>query len=81
MSIDGGFKKVLEGVKQAEAGRDEIISGLTIGLEDVVATRTADLNQRITDLQITVATLQALVLEHGEQLRALRARLNGDTHT
>lgn len=73
MSIDHGFKKMLEGVKQADEGRDEIMRGL----EEAWAGRT-DLDAKIDGLQETVASLQALIMEQGEQMKALRARLNGD---
>lgn len=80
MSIDHGFKKMLEGVKQADEGRDEIMRGL----EEAWAGRT-DLDSHMAQLEESVAALQALIMEQGEHLRtqsteirALRARLNGD---
>ena len=83
MSIDDGFKKMLDGVKQADEGRDEIMRGL----EEAWAGRT-DLGESVTDLsgqlgelRETVTTLQTLIMAQSEQIRAMRARLNGDTHT
>jgi hypothetical protein len=73
MSIDDGFKKMLAGVKQADEGRDEVMRGL----EEAWAGRT-DLESTITGLRDSVASLQALIMDQGEQIRALRARLNGD---
>jgi uncharacterized coiled-coil DUF342 family protein len=74
MSIDDGFKKMLDGVKQADEGRDEIMRDL----EEVWAGRT-DLDATVNGLRDSVASLQALIMDQGEQIRALRARLNGDT--
>lgn len=71
MSIDDGFKKLLEGVKLADEGRDEIMRGL----EEAWAGRT-DLDHTIQDLRETVATLQAMVLEQTRQIRDLRERLD-----
>lgn len=81
MSIDDGFRKLLDGVRQADEGRDEIMRGL----EEAWAGRT-DLDTTVNGLRESVAVLQTLILEQGEQLRTqgeqlreLRARLNGHT--
>jgi hypothetical protein len=73
MSLDDGFKKMLAGVKQADEGRDEIMRGL----EEAWIGRT-DLDATVNGLRDSVASLQALIMDQGEQIRALRARLNGD---
>lgn len=72
--VDDAFKQMSDAVQQAHANR-----GATIRrLEQAWATRT-DLDARMTQMEETVASLRALVMEHREQLRALRARLDGDT--
>ena len=74
MSLDDGFKKLLEGVKRADEGRDEIMRGL----EDAWAGRT-DLDQQFRELRETIASLQQLIMDQGVALRALRTRLEGGT--
>jgi predicted nucleic acid-binding Zn-ribbon protein len=78
MSIDNGFKKMLEGVKQADEGRDEIMRGL----EEAWAGG-LDLEGQVAGLRESIAALQTLIMEQGEQLRtqstelrAMRARLD-----
>lgn len=71
MSIDDGFKKLLDGVKLADEGRDEIMRGL----EEAWAGRT-DLDHQMQDLRETVATLQSIVLEQTREIRELRERLD-----
>jgi hypothetical protein len=61
--IDDGFKKMLDGMRQADEGRDEVMRGL----EEAWAGR--------KDLEETVAELKALILEQGQQIRALRELL------
>jgi hypothetical protein len=73
MSIDQGFKKMLEGVKQADEGRDEIMRG-----PEEAWAGGLDLEGQVSRLRESVAALQALIMEQGEQMKALRARLNGD---
>ena len=72
MSIDDGFRKLLAGVKQADEGRDEIMAGL----EAAWAGR-RDLDGQLTELRETVTTLQAMILEQGRQIAALREQLRG----
>jgi hypothetical protein len=72
MSIDDGFRIMLEGLRQADAGRDEVMRGL----EAAWAGR-KDLGTQMTDLRESIDDLQRLVMEQGEELRALRQRLNG----
>jgi uncharacterized phage infection (PIP) family protein YhgE len=74
MSIDDGFKKLLEGVKRADEGRDEIMRGL----EEAWAGR-KDLDQQFGELRDTIAGLQQLIMDQGVELRALRTRLEGGT--
>lgn len=70
MSIDDGFRKMLAGLKQADEGRDEVMRGL----EEAWAGR-RDLDDHIHGLEETVAELKTLILEQGQQIRALRERL------
>ena len=65
MSIDDAFKKMLQGVKLADEGRDEIMAGL----EAAWKART-DLDGQLQALRESVAALQALILEQGETIRA-----------
>lgn len=74
MSLDDGFKKLLEGVKRADEGRDEIMRGL----EEAWAAR-KDLDTQFRELRETIASLQQLIMDQGVELRALRTRLEGDT--
>jgi hypothetical protein len=74
MSIDDGFKKLLEGVKRADEGRDEIMRGLEVAWDG----RT-DLDGQMRDLRDTIASLQQLIMDQGVELRALRTRLEGGT--
>ena len=71
MSIDDGFKKLLDGVRQADEGRDEIMRGL----EEAWAGR-KDLDAQLHELRETVGELQALILAQGQELQALRRDLN-----
>lgn len=70
--IDDGFKKLLDGVKRADEGRDEIMRGL----EEAWAGR-KDLDQQLTDLRETVAGLETLIFEQSRKIDALRQRLDG----
>jgi len=69
--IDDGFKKMLDGVKLADEGRDEIMRGL----EQSWAAR-KDLGSQITDLRDTVASLEALIFEQSKKIDELRQRLD-----
>jgi hypothetical protein len=72
MSIDDGFRKMLEGVKRADEGRDEIMAGL----EQAWQGRT-DLDGQLAELREAVHTLQGLVMDQGRTIAALRESLNG----
>jgi septal ring factor EnvC (AmiA/AmiB activator) len=79
--VDDAFKQMWDAVQQANANR-----GATIRRLEQAWAKRADLDARMTQMEETVASLRALVMEHGalirehsEQIRALRARLNGDT--
>lgn len=71
MSIDDGFRRMLEGIRLADEGRDEIMRGL----EDAWAGR-RDLDGHIHDLEETIGELKALIVDQGAQLTALRERLD-----
>jgi hypothetical protein len=72
MSMDAAFKKMLEGVRMADEGRDEIMKGLEAAWEG-----RKDLDTQITEMRETIGRLETLVMEQGRNLRALRDRLNG----
>lgn len=74
MSIDQGFKKMLEGVKLADEGRDEIMRGLEEAWEG-----RRDLDQQLADIRDTVASLEKLIFEQSAQIKALRQQLSEDT--
>lgn len=73
MSIDEGFKKMLDGIRQADEGRDEVLRGL----EEAWHGR-QDLDTHIQDLDETIAELKVLIMDQGRELKALHERLNGD---
>lgn len=70
--IDKGFRKMLDGLKQADEGRDEVMRGL----EEAWAAR-KDLHGEMVELRESIDQLQRLVLDQGQELRALRDRLEG----
>lgn len=72
MSIDDAFKKMLDGVRLADEGRDEIMRGL----EAAWAAR-RDLGTQLSELRETIQRLETLVLDQGRELKQLRERLNG----
>ena len=72
--VDDAFKQMWDAVQQANANR-----GATIRRLEQAWAKRAELDARMTQMEETVASLRALVMEHGEQLRDLRARLNGET--
>ena len=55
MSIDDGFKKMLDGVRLADEGRDEIMRGL----EEEWAARN-DLGSQMIDLRERLTRLKAI---------------------
>jgi len=63
MSIDDGFKKMLDGMRQADAGRDEILEGLAQAWD-----AHKDLDSQMAELRDTIATLQGMVLDLGRQI-------------
>lgn len=71
--VDDAFKQMWDAVQQANANR-----GATIRRLEQAWAKRAELDARMTQMEETVASLRALVMEHGEQLRALHTRLNGD---
>ena len=70
-TIDDGFKKLLEGVRQADEGRDEIMRVLTEAWEG-----RKDLGQQLTDLRETITSLEGLVLEQSRKIDELYRRLD-----
>lgn len=78
MSIDDGFKKILDGMRQADEGRDEIMAWLDEawhGRKDLDG-QIHTLESTIGDLKESVTELQRLIMEQGTTLRALRERLD-----
>lgn len=61
---------MLAGVKQADEGRDEIMRGL----EEAWAGR-KDLDGQMRELHETVDELKRLIMQQGEQLTDLNARI------
>jgi hypothetical protein len=72
-NIDDGFRKMLDGLKQADEGRDEVMRGL-----EEAWTARKDLHSELVDLRETIGELQRLVLEQGHELRQVRDRLGGE---
>jgi hypothetical protein len=70
MSIDDAFKKMLDGVRLADEGRDEIMRGL-----EAAWSARRDLDTQLTDLRETVERLQVMILEQGQELKRLREGL------
>jgi hypothetical protein len=70
MSIDEGFKKLLDGVRMADEGRDEIMRGL----EEAWSGR-KDLDVQLAELRDTVTSLEALVFEQSKKIDDLRNRM------
>lgn len=65
--INAGFKRILEGIRMADEGRDEVMAGL----EESMSGRT-DLETQIADLRESVEVLRGLILEQGQELKRLR---------
>lgn len=70
--IERGFKQIIDGIKLADEGRDQVMEGL----EEALAGR-LDLTTQIADLRESVEVLRGLILEQGKEIKELRARLNG----
>lgn len=76
MSIDDGFRKMLDGIRQADEGRDEVMRGL----EEAWSGR-LDIDAQFHDLNETIAELKALILEQGARIRQLGGTGNGGSTT
>jgi uncharacterized coiled-coil DUF342 family protein len=72
MSLDDDVKNMLDRLGQADKRLDEIILR---GLTEVREGRT-ELEESLSDLNETLDELKRLIVEQGEQIRALRDRLN-----
>lgn len=67
--IERGFKTILDGIKLADEGRDQVMEGL----EEALAGGT-DLKTQLADLRESVEVLRGLIMEQGQEIKALRER-------
>lgn len=65
--IERGFQQILDGIKLSDEGRDQVMDGL----KEALAGR-LDLTTQLADLRESVEVLRGLILEQGQEIKALR---------
>jgi len=78
-NMTDAFRQIVRGIQLAAEGQAEIVRGLdaAITAQNGIAAEMRALHQDIADLRDTVSQLQQIVMQQSADLRALRARLEG----
>jgi hypothetical protein len=79
--IDDGFSKMLDGLKLADEGRNEVLHGLEevwVARKDLHNTEMRDLRETIDEFQRALIQELRQLTRHMADLREMRQRLDGE---